>query len=411
MVRIAAALGGLLFTTAVGNLFGARGLGQVGFIQTFILLMVLISQVGMDRTLIRFVASSVATEGGLNPIWYLRLGLKISVSVALSVSLAAYLYYSSLSIVANFSINTELYRWMVFSIVPIVVSHIMAAYLKGHGRTLVSCFLEQGFISLYAAIGIVVVSLGGGEIALDTIGKCYLVGSFISTLLGFIVIKSSALRLRTSFESAAQGSTLIFLRASGNYMLVAICSYISVSGSILVAGVNLEVDQLGFLRAAERAVLLVSFPLAIVNTIYPPKFAAAWAVADLARLRLYFQRSRQIAVLMATLVLFPFVFFPGLMMSLIIREEGYPIVLILFALGAFSNVFFGSVGNILSMTGSERISRNISIIMLPLSSVLYYFSSFFWGVYGVAVAYFAVSLCWNYVMYFYVKNDVFGGRV
>ncbi len=180
---------------------------------------------------------------------------------------------------------------------------------------------------------------------------------------------------------------------------VALLSY----GIMIVASFNLELADIGLLGAAQRAALLVAFILAAVNLVTTPKYSEIYSSGNFDQLRTFAQKTTLLMTLVALPVLL-FVFFSSkLIMGFFGKDfvQGYEILWIICA-SQFFNVAFGSVSSLLNMTGNASDCRNVNMILVVPLLVLSYYSSKWYGVYGIAYTICTIQFAQNFVLYLYV---------
>lgn len=395
-MRISATLGGVLFSIFVGRVFGADGLGVVAIAQSSVYVLSLFFMFGTDRALVRFVAISPRNTGGFNlrELYLLmagRLVLMASIVVTAACIIGVSLWLGSEAELYFRSV----YFWFLLSLVPIVGAQLMSAYWKGRKHTVFATMLEQGMISLYATILAVGVSyLSGASLSLLGLAKCYFASCCIVMCVAAI---SACLVFKDGRSPVGDGSIdrRGFWSASTSFLLVGVLVYILTSGFVLIAGAALSDEEVGLIRAAERLGLVVSFVLAVVNNIYPPRLAYFWSVGDLRRLHRLFVRARRVSCGFALMVGLPLWFFPDYFLGLMLPGVASAGVVRLFLLGCFANAAFGPVGNLLSMTGNEQVSRNIACAVVLIALPSYWFAMVNFGAIGAALSFALISLFWG----------------
>lgn len=403
--RVAAAFGGIVFSAAVGQLLGVSALGVVSLVQAIMFALALVAQLGIDRALVRYVARVESEGRSIAARRFLKVGLLRVIPLALVLAVCMFgarVFWDKVFVT---KVPLDVLFWFSCSLLPFCVSHALSAVLKGYRQTALATFFEQGMIALYAAVYIILASEIGFDLSVELVAKCYFVGSVTAVLVSSILVVPKLLGVICPPVPSYVNKE--FLASSVNYMWVALLVFGLNSGGLLVAGALLEADALGVFRAAERLCLLISFPLAVVNSLYPPRFAFLWNQGLKSDLKLRFVEARRVASVMAVPIFCVLVAFPFYFMELIVGEHELNFVLRYFAMGALVNACFGPVGNMLSMTGHERTSRNVAGMNTLIALPAYWLAMTNLGLEGAAMCYTLTSVLQGVMLFYWVKKLVF----
>jgi O-antigen/teichoic acid export membrane protein len=155
----------------------------------------------------------------------------------------------------------------------------------------------------------------------------------------------------------------------------------------LATGIYLSAENIAYFAAAQRTALLASFVLIAVNLVVAPKFANAFAKGNSKEVNKLSKLSSKLMLLMAMPVLLLMLIFPEFLMGLFGPEYivAAPLLQIM-AIGQFINVFTGSVGFLLNMTGHEKDFRNVVLFSGPLAILLAFLLTKEYGLHGAAYA-------------------------
>lgn len=155
----------------------------------------------------------------------------------------------------------------------------------------------------------------------------------------------------------------------------------------LIAGLWVPARDLAYLAVAQRTALLVSFILAVVNTVVAPRFAALYAQQRHAELEMLALRAARLMTVFALPVVAAIVVFPEWILAWFGESyrAGAPLLVIL-AVAQFVNVMTGSVSYLLAMSGHERDLRNVVLFSGPLAIGAALILTPLFGVTGAALA-------------------------
>jgi len=171
--------------------------------------------------------------------------------------------------------------------------------------------------------------------------------------------------------------------------------------ALWILGTFLPKEDVGLYFAALRLVNLVSMPLVLVNLIVPPFIAELYARGEKARLQRVVRATATMAGVPAFVVLTTFLFFGGPIMALVFGEPyaaGSPILALL-SVGFLVNVWTGSCGVTLSMTGHQTVLMRITVVsgILSVGACLLVVNRF--GTIGVASVVGATAVFHNLSMW------------
>jgi O-antigen/teichoic acid export membrane protein len=131
-----------------------------------------------------------------------------------------------------------------------------------------------------------------------------------------------------------------------------------------ILGAHVPDEELGLYFAAWRLVNLVSMPLMLVVLVVPPFIAELYALGEKKRLERVLRNAATLGGLPAFVVLIAFVVFGGSILQIVYTEEfraGATILAVL-SLGKIVNVWTGSCGVTMSMTGFQSPLMAITVV-------------------------------------------------
>ena len=155
----------------------------------------------------------------------------------------------------------------------------------------------------------------------------------------------------------------------------------------IISGVFVSEAELAYLSVAQRIAVLTSLVLVVVNMLVSPKFAALFKKGLVSELEKLAQDTFKLNLFIGIPVLAIFLLFPELILSMFGSQfvEGAVLLQIL-ALGQLVNVVTGSVGYLLTMSGNEKVMRNVVFLSGIFSVVISFLLIPFFGVLGAAIA-------------------------
>ena len=180
---------------------------------------------------------------------------------------------------------------------------------------------------------------------------------------------------------------------------------------MLILGTLGTMEATGLYNAASRLSMLNIFPLRVVDTIIPPKIAAAFHAGNYTEIRSLVKK----ATLMSTIGSLPLfaimMLFPEQLLALFGKPfiEASPYLRIL-ACGQFVNALTGPVGFTLLMTGNERFYRNVLMTVASFSVLANLWAVPRFAALGAAWVMAASIVILNVALYLGVYKKIFALR-
>jgi O-antigen/teichoic acid export membrane protein len=359
------------FNVVVARLLGAEGAGLYFLALSISTIGAVIGSVGLNNSLLRFVATYATHKDWGNVKAVHALGMRIAIAASGGLSVAGFILAPWLSdALFHKPLLAEPLRWMSLSILPFALLNLHAQSLKGL-KHLRDAMMIQG-------IGVPFVSLAliwplANFAGLKGVVWAYLAATVLLGLLGHWAWH----RALASHNELPAPYSLRELWVSCKSLLI-----VSLAGEailpfapILLLGIWASSEEVGVFGAANRVAMLVSFLLVTVNNVTAPKFAELYAKGDMNALMQTAQRSAMMVTLLASPIFLLLMFGGHWVMALYGSgfEKG-ALILSIMAAGQMVNLMTGSVGYLLMMTGHERSFQNLTVlsalIMFVLSLIL-----------------------------------------
>ena len=382
VLKILAAGFGFGLNVVLARLLGADGFGIYNLAFTVIFVVAAVGRVGMENTLVRFIAASISIGKPEKALGVYQKALKYSLLTALILSCLAYILAPIISI--NIFGKQDLEQplsVMSLAIVPLALLTLHAYALQGIKKIAASItVLSIGVPFIAGIFAILMVPQFGISAAVWG----YLFSTIVTLLVGRWFWVKATLNL-THIEPKFDTQEL--LSSSLPLFAGVIMNMIIMWSPVLLLGMWESSESVGIFSAASRTAVLTSFILIAVNSIAAPKFAALFQQGDIKTLGLVARESSRIMMLLASSVLFVLVAFPEEVLSIFGDEfKQGALVLMILSIGQFINVATGSVGYLLMMTGNERLMRNNLIFCMFIGLLLSFLLIPLFGIVGAAIS-------------------------
>jgi O-antigen/teichoic acid export membrane protein len=378
-------LGALLTLAAyvlLGRLLGPTEAGLYFLALTTLTIAAILGRIGLDNTMLRFVAGHFATGDWTSVRGaYRKASLLAALASALAtVCLVVVAPWLSVSVFAKPEL-TPLLRWMALAIVPTALFTLNAQALQGLRRIADASLVSAVALPLFWIVGVTALTPRWGATGATV---AYALAALLTMLVGMGLWHRATPQLR---DAPGHFSTTTLLESSIPLFWVSCFQLIITWSPTVILGIMASSADVGVFGAANRAAMITSFVLLAVNSIAAPKFAALHRTGDLATLGRIARKSAKLMAVLASPVLAIFVLFPGRVMTMFGPEfaRGAPLLTIL-AIGQFVNVATGSVGWLLIMCGYERLMRDNIAVCAALGLALNLLLIPPFGVVGAAIA-------------------------
>lgn len=339
----------------------------------------------------------------------------------------AYIAWSSRIVLVYFSIICGLFAsfFLIFpeddfahnflivllSVSTVALTMRNSAILRGLGY-FVKGSLPEAFIRPAVQLGAFIVLLycaddlvRSAPFALGAFVFASFIGWFVSVLWQRSVLPpkgDAPVKFQTQAKGESWGKAALLLTVVGGGQIL--------FGQIdtLMLGLLGDEKEVGAYRVAVQLSMLVIFALSVVNQVLQPKISSLHSKNDMAGMQRLLADS-SLLMFIATLV--PAVVAAAIapqMLGFVFGEEyrvaGPALQILIF--GQVANVFFGSVGTILNMTGFEKLAMRGMVIAVIINIALDVLLIPFLGGKGAALASALTITIWNAILRHYVKSQL-----
>lgn len=391
------------FNVAVARLLGADGAGLYFLALSVTAIGSIIGRVGLDQTLLRFIAIH-ASRGEWGRVKGVHvLGMRVAVLASALLSLMGF-FAAGWMATWLFSKPelAEPLRWMSLCILPVAILNLQASSLLGLKR-IRGAMLVQGIgVPLIALLLILPLANASG---VEGVSWSYLAATSLVTLLSLWVWRDAM----AGNAAPSLPYPLADLWASCKPLFaVALINGVLPWAPLLLLGIWVSAAEVGVFGAATRMAVLVSFLLVTLNTIVAPKFAELHAQDDMLAMGELARRTAGLLTLLVSPLFIILFIFSDRVMSLFGSEFALGGgVLVILMMGQFVNAATGSVGLMLMMSGNEKAVMNINIASVILLLVLLLLLAPTMGNIGAAIAS-AITLAINNLACVYAVYRRFG---
>jgi O-antigen/teichoic acid export membrane protein len=403
LIRIGGQIIGFLLTFVIAHYYGAQGLGNYVLAIVILRIFTLVSKLGLDTFSIRFIAS-FSKNNKWRSIQLFRKKILIVISITSIISSVA-MYFLADIIVDHIDVKVEYVKLSSFFVLPMVFFMLHYQSLRGLKRIAEFSFFYRMAQSTFSIVSIFIISafIKSSNVPI----YAYLTSVSIVSVLSFITYKYCfSKKADFSTEENIEDLTIRnILKISIPLMFAQSVQFIMAWTDKLMIGTLMSAESVAVYGVAFRFSMGVSITLMAINSISSPKFAEKFANDDIKGMGKIAMQSAKIifwtTLPLATILLI----FPKFFMSLYGSEFliGFEALRWLI-IGRIVNALSGSVGNLMQMSGQQKIYMNILIIGSVINVVLNYYLIPIYGIKGAAISSLVSLSFWNLTMVYMVKR-------
>tara|TARA_B100001142_G_scaffold269997_1_gene275896 strand:- start:8419 stop:9744 length:1326 start_codon:yes stop_codon:yes gene_type:complete len=403
LFKIIGSVLGYLFLMLVTRIYGSEIWGIFALCLAILNISTSISKFGIDIAILKFVAQ-FQDFSIVKRIYFQCIFLVSVFSIVISFSV----FYFSDDIAIYFFNKPHIassVRLIALAIFPFSILKINAQTFRGLKRIKEFAFFEYVSKFLFAIIFFLfllkfttiqqlnfpIYSFLYSVLLVWLISSVYLIYDFKSIRIKKVI--SNKKILETAYPMLFSTSIFVLMSWSDTIML----------------GIFTSESNVGLYNVALKLAMSSVIILGAVNSILAPKLSETYNNNKFDSFKQLIQQSTRIIFLCTLPILLVLLIFPELCLSFfgtefIVAKNTLMILL----LGQFVNVFSGSVGFVLQMTGNEKVFQKILFYSLIINILLNYFLIPLFDINGAAIASVLSMVIWNLssVIYVYKKYNV-----
>lgn len=403
--KVVTALSVLAANALLARLLTPEDMGAYFLTFSLVSIAALVAQLGLSQAIVRLVAESMGTE---------RHGrARKSVALALRTTAVGVLVVACLlAFGVGQWISEQLFKSIMMSqlmglaavwVMIISFQTLMAEVYRGfHDIRLATIFggLTMAVISMVLFLGLWIIQ---GKSDLEQVVILTLVGGVSSVLLSSVLLWNKLKELPVAKSTITLSEVL---KISYPLWITSLGLFVLTQVDLWVLGIFSSSENVAVYGAAARIVALVTMPLLIVNSVVPPLIAEMYAQGKIEALEKTLRKVATLTGIPSLIVLGVLVLFGGSILELLFGEYYKPgaIVLVILSVGQLANVWAGSCGLTLMLTGHQSTMMKITLFSGTVSAVSACLLVSKYGVIGVASAAAFGMVLQNLLMLYFAKE-------
>lgn len=384
-VRVLRMLSGMVLNIILVRVLAPSDVGVFFLLLSFTSVAVMLSFLGQGRTVTKQVAEAMSDDLVSTARGVIRTSFSICLVASIFWALVILLTGKWIALNIYDSIQMSQVIWLVAPFVIFEpITGIFAESFRGlhdiRNASIIGEFLSSAlFVSF--AVGIYILS---GKTNLEILMVARIVCAAIVFGIAFFLIQAR-MDLFATFKRVSYTSLLqigIPIMASN----VAILLYSNVD--LWMLGIFSNEENVAIYGSSARIILLILFPLHILNAVIPPIISEMYKKGDKTELENNLRKVSTICSLPGIAIVVLFLFFGKPLLNVLYGDffvQGY-LPLVLLSTGQLINILSGPNALVLMMTNYQRPIMIVNLLCLGLLIVLSFFGVKYFGLIGVACA-------------------------
>jgi O-antigen/teichoic acid export membrane protein len=400
-IRIIGFIVGYVFIIVISRFYGPKVVGIYTLSNTVLIITSLAGRLGFDSSIVKFFAQNIIFNKWdvINEIYRKILMFVIPWGLLLS----AVLFFSS-SLIANKLFHkpmlTPYFKIIAIGVLPMTLRFINSESYRGFKMMKQYAYSQNVSYFLYASVLLSATSVFYKNDFLPNI--CFVLSLIILSISSSILIlkkiKSYSLSVANTIQIGQMLSISTPMMLSTSLMLI--------SGLIntLMLGIYGTEADVGIYSVIFKIGTFTSMILTSVNSIAAPKFAELHALNDHDGLAKVAIQTSKINFWTSLPILIGTIIFRRFILEIFGKEfvVGADVLLYTIA-GQFVNMFSGSVGSFLNMTGHQKVQRTIISISTIINIIACMIFIPRYGLMGSAISGMIFMCSWNILSLLYIK--------
>lgn len=300
--------------------------------------------------------------------------------------------------------ETPLLLMLAFPLAPLMaLNGTRSAMLRGFNKIFYSQLPDQ-VIKPFAHFSILSFLAFTGLMTVAWALTSLMVATLAAFIFGTIILRKQISLLPE--VNVKKYETMRWFKSLMPFTAIAAMYTVNNQAAILILGWLSDPSEVAYLRIADRMAQIVVIALTVANVVSGPQIARFAKMHDYDRLEKTARHSVRLALAIAFPIIIIYFFFGNYLIELAFGDEYSSSVwvpLIFISAGQFVNVFFGSVGNVLNMTGNEKFSLIGVVLGLSTNIILSIILIPKYHSVGAAIACATGIMVWNITLAVFVK--------
>lgn len=400
IIKTAAGFLMLLFQVVLARKLGSEGAGRFLLALTCMTFATVLAKAGLDSVLVRYIATGAETGQWRTVRSVARNAILISLSMSMLVAFILFFAASQIAVLLFHDIGLARHiRIMAIAVPFFTIAMLHAEMLRGLKKIAAYQLVQGVIIPGIAVVVFFFLQVRYGEIGAPV---AYVIATVVTMIMAIVLWKHI---LPISLEGGLAVSMGEIIRAALPLLLASSMFFVNGWAATIVLGLYESPKNVALFNAANRIAWITTFILVSVNSIAAPKFAAMYRTGSIQEIEYVGVQTTRLMTLVAAPILISCLAMPSLLLSIFGQEfRDASLALQILAISQIVNVATGSSGQLLLMTGHEKVLRDLISISALMNVILSTILGIFGGLLGVACAVATTTICTSILSVYYVRR-------
>lgn len=376
--------------------------GSYVYIFNLLLLLTNLCLFGLDTWLVRIVP----IKNSFQEMQQLKGAIQFSrvIVTAFSLIIAMVMPFIINIIGLKDKINTN---WFILCFLIFLIgtnTAINQSVLRGLNKNVLSQVGEKVLKPLLIALLFFALFFSNKSISLENLIWITVAASFVALLATFFFLQkhiSSKPNVKPDYHFPK------WIKSSAGFFLISMLYVLNSRIDIFILGLFRNNNEVGVYNIALKVSETAGFGLLVINFVIAPVIAKLFEGGDIVKLQSLITRSSTLVFLLSCPIVIGIAIFSEPIMdffnvNILAGKEA----LVILCIGQLINIFVGSVGTLLTMSGSQKYSiyslalGSVASILINLILVPVH------GITGTAIATSCGLAIWNLMMYYFVRKKI-----
>lgn len=401
--RVIAAVLGLAFSIIVARLYGARMVGIVAVIDSFLMLTTIFTAMGTSTSILRLIPEHLSRYSPTSAFKVYR--KTHSMVVVVSVIMAVVFFFGANLIAGKvFSKPYLSYYFAVASVFVIFRSMMNLNIQAVRGLRLIRFFALMQFLPQLCNLLFLIIT--GLLWSSENVPVYALLFGFAATgVVGWNIVNYTFKKRERSNDTVNTVSRRAILSISLPMLLTTTMAFIIGQTGILMLGMFRTEAEVGYYAIAFKLASSAQFIHIAVASMGGPKFSELFHLGKIDELFFIARKSAKMVFFATTPILIGLILLGRPILKLVfgVQFEVAYLPLVILVIGMFINSISGATGMFMNMTDKETVLGKIMIMAAGLNIAINFLLIPVWGIMGTAIAAMVTTCFHNLVILFYMK--------
>ncbi|MGF1697560.1 hypothetical protein L4C54_18010 [Vibrio lamellibrachiae] len=389
-------LSSVVLVFLINSVYSLEDVGRYAVFQSVLLCYALIARFGINNTIMFYIGVGYG-KFKASPVIYE--GMKYTLSICFCLSLL--LFY--ISTIFNFFKLNQNFVVLICLLGPILsFCYIFAGALRGLRRPSLAILMESGGVSLLMILILWLTLQSNLKLGVEELYKWALYTTVAIGLASVIYCTFVNDRL---LNDKCHLNRRKFISKSSSFFIISISGFLQNSSIFLIGSYFLEVSDIGTLKLLHQLTLIFSFVLVVSNTVIPPRLAKLYSEDKLESFERLIRLGASVGFLTSVLILSFVLVFHNVIFNFLSIPINSTVIksFLILSIAQVINVSTGCVNFALTMSGKEKVARNIVVITSTIGILIYTILISNFGLPGAMFGVAIMVILQNLLMVVYVR--------